>query len=106
MTVIVIITLIVLCVLVIFEFATFATYGPPINSDLNDAIINGLGDYRLNTISWDILSGNRKPYITNIGATFLFSHHINGVGIVWRFSTLSKAINKRFKELLTESFKN
>ena len=88
------------------ESVNIRVYGKPISKEKEEEIIKHLPEYSLNPYSTHLLTtGGRLPYIQYLNS-ILFKYHVDGVGLVWRYSKLSKAIEERFVQLnFTEKFK-
>lgn len=97
-----------LVVVVILELVTFTTYGWYIERKTRDRIMAHISDFdHLNWFDDDILSSRKhNSYIAKIDLHLTSKYHVSDIGIVPRFTHLSYAIGKRFKEIKeTESKK-
>lgn len=92
--------------MVICEIATLSTYGWYVGRETRDRITKHIADFdQLNMFDEGILSsGKHEAYISKIPLKVTSKYHINDIGIVPRFTELSYAIGKKFKEIkATES---
>ena len=98
-TFIFILLLVVLVVLTICDLAALSVYAKPISKKKADIILRYLHRYERNRFEPDMLSGEGfLPYISKI-SSILFKYHIDNVGVVWRYSELSKAIGRKLIEV-------
>jgi hypothetical protein len=88
------------------ESVNIRVYGKPISKEKEEKIIKHLPEYSLNPYSTRLLTcGGRLPYIVSI-SSILFKYNVDGVGLIWKYSPLSKAVEERFVQLnFTEKFK-
>jgi hypothetical protein len=98
-TFIFIVLLVVLGVLVLMELVVLSVYGKPISKSKADIILRYLHRYERNRFDTGMLSGEGfLPYISKI-SSILFKYHIDNVGVVWRYSELAIAIDRRYLEV-------
>lgn len=98
-TFIFIVLLLVLVGLVISELVSISVYGKPISKSKADIIIRYLSRYSRNRFDAGMLHGEGfLPYISR-SSSILFKYNVDMVGLVWRHSELSKAIDRRLIEV-------
>ena len=94
-----IVLLVVLFGVVLSELVSISVYGKPISKKKADVILRHLSRYGRNRFDAGMLSGEGNlPYISTI-SSILFKYHVDYVGMVWRYSKLSKAIARRLLDV-------
>jgi len=82
----------------IMEFSTIVFYKLPKKHNVD------LDKYYLSSYADDMLMNEDfiLSYITNCNFSLLFKYYVYGSGVVWRYSKLSKKIDRKFIDLTTD----